>query len=105
MLRIYDDSLVMVGLVRPYIERIKRHSSNLADQCDRASTSVPLNIAEGAFQARGNRIARYRTALAEANETRACLETAVHAKFIDGVDPVVLDKLGKIIGTLVRCVR
>ena len=46
MLRIYEDAIAMLEMLRIFIATIERHDSDLARQLRRASSSVVLNIAE-----------------------------------------------------------
>ncbi|MEQ8887894.1 MAG: four helix bundle protein [Sandaracinaceae bacterium] len=101
-LRIYDDAVAMVTEVRAYRLAIAREDADHARQLRRAAKSVPLNIAEGAYSRGRNRHSRYHTALGSANEVVACLEVAVADGILDSIDPDVLDRLIKIIGTLVK---
>ena len=92
----------MVRDVRPYRERITRVDRSLGDQLGRASSSVPLNVAEGSGSRGGRRRNSYDTALSEARETLTCLEVAEAAGHIRGIEPHVRARLNHIIGTLVR---
>lgn len=51
-----------------------------------------------------NRSARYHSALGSARETLACLEVAHALGYIPTLDPALVAKLNRIIGTLVRLV-
>jgi four helix bundle protein len=104
MLRIYDVSLEIVRDLQPVIRAIRRQDRNLADQLDRASTSVPLHLAEGSYSRGGNRNARYHTGLGEMRESLACLEVA-EAKGIVVADLALVDKMRRVIGTLVNIVK
>jgi four helix bundle protein len=42
----------------------------------RSSSSVVLNLAEGMYSQKGNRLARYQGAMASAGETRGALQLA-----------------------------
>ena len=74
--RVYQDSLALAKQVAPVITALKKQDSNLADQLRRALTSVPLNLAEGAGQAGGNRKQRYLTAMGSLREVEACVQVA-----------------------------
>ena len=104
MLRIYWDALEVIRLLQPILERVKLRDPNLADQCDRASTAVPLHIAEGGGLRGGNRRLRYSTALSEARETWSCCDV-IETKSLARIDPEIRERLNKIIGTLVNIVR
>jgi four helix bundle protein len=69
---------------------------------ERALTSVPLNIAEGAYSRGKNRQARYQSAAASAREVLACWETAHALGFTGPVEPELAAMFRQIIGTLVR---
>jgi four helix bundle protein len=105
MLRIYEDTLAMVREVRVYRELIERSDRDHAKQLRRASKSVVLGLAEGAYSRKGNRKVRYHEALGSARETLACLELAVADGTVDSLDEGVLDRLDKIIRTLVKLTR
>jgi four helix bundle protein len=70
-------SLEMVEALHPLVQRIKRKDPPLADQLNRASSSVSLNIAESNYSDRGNRRARLFNAAGSASEVRAALRVAV----------------------------
>jgi len=102
MLRIYDVCLEVVAMVRPVAEEIG--DRDLARQLRRACASIALNVAEGSGVRGGNRRLRYQTALGSAEETRAALEIAAAAGYVE-VDVVLMSQLRQIIGTLVRVIR
>src|SRR5262249_18842763 len=68
MLRIYPVILELVHLLRPLLKELERHDPDLARQCRRALTSVPLGVAEGSYSRGRNRAARYHTALGSLRE-------------------------------------
>jgi four helix bundle protein len=76
MLRIYDDMLDALRVMRPMASAIDKRDPDLARQLRRASSSVALNLAEGSGSCGRLRTARYRTALGSARETLACLQVA-----------------------------
>ena len=82
-LRIYDDVLDLVRQTKPVLDRVSRHDADLARQGRRAMTSAPLNIAEGARQRGGLGRARFENAMGSADETRAVLQTAAAAGYIE----------------------
>jgi four helix bundle protein len=105
MLTIYPVILETITALRPSLGRIEQHDRDLGRQLRRAASSIALGVAEGMYSRGGNRAARYHNALGSARETMACLEVAVAMGYLDAADPVVLDRLGRIIGTLVRLVQ
>ena len=72
----YEVSVLLNRSVKPIVETIKRHSSELADQLHRAAMSVTLNVAEGARSIGGNKLKHYAFAQGSANEVRACIDLA-----------------------------
>ena len=105
MLRIYEDSLVMLEVLRASIKTIERHDSDLARQLRRASSSVVLNIAEGSYARGGNRKSLYNVALGSAKETRACLDVARALGYISAIDEAILAKLNIVCGVLFQLTR
>jgi four helix bundle protein len=76
MLRVYDDAVAMLRVLRPVIEAIAVRDGDLARQLRRCSASVVLNIAEGGYARKGNKAALFGVALGSAKETVACLDVA-----------------------------
>ncbi len=101
-LRIYRDAVTMVTEVGPLVQAIRRDDTDHARQLRKAAKSVPLNIAEGTYSRGRKRQVRYHVALGSANEVVACLEVAVADGILASVDPAILDRLDKIIATLVK---
>jgi four helix bundle protein len=104
-LRIYSVVLELVRQMGPVLPVLRARSSALADQFERALTSIPLNIAEGAYSRGRNRQARYQTACASAREALACLETAQALGWIVPPASDVQQRFQQVIGTLVRLVQ
>ncbi|MBI2391822.1 MAG: four helix bundle protein [Deltaproteobacteria bacterium] len=102
MLRVYWVSLEVVAELRPVIARIERHDRDLARQTKKASTSVPLNIAEGSFAHGGHRRERYQTACSSMRETMACCHAAEAAGYEPRVAEGTYAKMREVIGTLVN---
>jgi len=73
-LRVYQESLKFIVLVRDLFERIPKRMA-VYDQLDRASTSIALNIAEGKgkFTAK-DRCRLFDVARSSALECAACLD-------------------------------
>ncbi len=76
MLVAYTVSLDLIRALRPIVEQLKRHSSNLADQVERAATSVAHNLAEGSRRAGKDCRRFYAMAHGSAGEIRAALDVA-----------------------------
>lgn len=72
----YQVALEVVGELRPLLEVIATHDSNLADQMRRAGTSVVLNLSEGSGRKAGNQRRAYEVAHGEARELLGALDCA-----------------------------
>lgn len=104
-LRIYQELLALISALRPVIDKIGRHDSDLARQMRRALASSALNLSEG-YRGRGrSRNARYQLSLGSAAESLSCIEVAVALGYIEHVDPRLLDGFDKVIATLVKLSR
>ncbi len=104
MLRIYQDSVVMVREVYEVARVVERSDGDLARQMRRASSSVALNLSEGCYSRKGNRLARWQDAMGSANETRSALQLAAAVGFIEPSSSL-LDLLDKIVATLWKLTR
>lgn len=104
MLHIYETSLQLVDDLNPMLDKLAR-SKGLQDQLERALSSVVLNIAEGCGQSGGHRRERYKTALGSAREVRAIHDYVTRRRMCVELDELALDRLAKIIGTLVNLTR
>jgi four helix bundle protein len=102
MLRIYDDMLDALRMMRPMASTIDRRDPDLARQLRRASSSVALNLAEGSGSFGRVRTTRYRTALGSARETMACLQVAEAYGYVEAMPRGLLDAMNRVVGTLVR---
>jgi len=102
MLRIHDDMLDVIRLMRGALGAIDKRDADLARQLRRAASSVVLNIAEGSGSFGRVRTVRYRTALGSARETLACLQTAEAFGYVESISSKTVGSMNRIIGTLVR---
>jgi four helix bundle protein len=102
MLRIRQDMIDAMREMRGVVSAIERRDADLARQLRRAACSVLLNLAEGSGSFGGVRLVRYRTALGSARETVACLEAAEALGYVASLPSAILQKLDRVIGTLVR---
>ena len=105
MLRIHDDMLHAITIMRPMLSAIERRDSDLARQLRRCAASVVLNIAEGRGSFGRVRTARYRTALGSARETLACLRTAEAFGYVGAIPREFVGAMNRVIGTLVHVAR
>ena len=81
---VYQVSLELVILISDVVEQLPRGKGHLADQLQRAGTSVPLNIAEGAGEDSVNEKARfYRMAKRSATECASIIDVCQRLKLID----------------------
>lgn len=88
-LTVYHKSIAFIAWTQPLLADL---STKLAarDQLDRASTSVPLNIAEGNAKFSVPDRARYvQTALGSTVESAACLDVLVAKGFLGGAQAAV----------------
>jgi four helix bundle protein len=105
-LDVYNKSIAFCGWVGEFLETVTARAA-AKDQLDRASTSVPLNIAEGngKFSA-ADRARFFEIARGSAVECAACLDVLVVRKL---ADPAAIDlqkeKLVKIVQMLVGLLR
>jgi four helix bundle protein len=105
MLIIYVVCIEIVREVRPVADRIARFDRGLARQLKKSSSSVALNVAEASGTRAGRRRNTHEIALGEAREARACLQLAEAAGYVPSIASELLDKLDRVIATLVKLVR
>jgi four helix bundle protein len=105
MLRIYAVIIEVVGELKGVVVQIERCDADLARQMRRAMCSVALNVGEGMGSRGGNRGARYHTALGSMRETMACIDVGQALGYVGAVDEEVVERMRKIVGTLVRLAR
>jgi len=83
-LDVYKASIEFVILASEIIDHLPRGKSYLADQLQRAASSIPLNIAEGAGEYSGSEKCRfYRMAKRSATECAGILDVCRSLKVID----------------------
>jgi four helix bundle protein len=75
-----------IEILRPVVERIRRHDRDLGEQLRTALSSVALNIAEGNHSQGGHRIARFSTAAGSNGESRTALRVAVAWGYVEARD-------------------
>ena len=73
---VYNVALELVRSLRPIIAELRTHSSNIADQIERAATSIVLNIGEGNRRAGKDRRRFFVMAQGSASEVLAALDVA-----------------------------
>ena len=83
-LDVYKAAIEFVSLANTIIEKLQKGKAYLADQLQRAGSSVPLNIAEGAGEFSPNEKARfYRIARRSATECAAILDVCKKLSIAD----------------------
>jgi four helix bundle protein len=83
-LDVYKAGIEFVAMAEDVIERLPRGRAYLADQLQRAATSIPLNIAEGAGEySRKDKARFYRMALRSATECAALLHVCRRLTLLD----------------------
>ena len=81
-MKIYPVMIEMVKAVHALSRKVQQHEPDLARQMRRPSSSVPLNAVEGWYAYGGNRVARFSTALQEAQETKMSLDVSVACGYL-----------------------
>ena len=83
-LDVYRAAIAFVVLVDEIIANLPRGRAYLADQLQRAGSSIPLNIAEGAGEYSGNeKIRFYRMAKRSATECASILDICNQLQLVD----------------------
>jgi four helix bundle protein len=83
---VYQAALEFVILMSNVVESLPRGKAYLADQLQRAATSIPLNIAEGAGENAISEKARfYRMAKRSATECSSILDVCQRLRLIDEI--------------------
>ncbi len=105
-LQVYQRSLSFISWAEPLLDRLPR-SLSVRDQLDRASTSVPLNIAEGNGKfTSADRCRFFDIARGSALESSACLDVGVaKGKAAAGDVEMGKDLLVEIVSMLVGLIR
>ncbi len=104
MLLAYTNGLELLRHLRPMIEELKGHDPNLADQIQRAASSVTLNVGEGSRRSGKDRKRFYRMAYGSAGEIEAALDTAAAWGWAKNIQPVrdLLDRELRLLWRLQR---
>ena len=105
-LRVFQDAVRLVALMRVLWERAGRHSKRTRAQMESAATSTPANIAEGAHRSGGHQRERFGAAMGSARECIAHCEIAIAAGYLTGPEcEDAIDLADKIAATLWRCLH
>jgi four helix bundle protein len=106
-LEVYKRAIEFVVLANDVVEQLPRGRGYLADQLQRAATSIPLNVAEGAGEFVPKEKARfYRMARRSATESAAILDVCHRLRLLDDAR----NKAGRlllleVVAMLVRMIR
>jgi four helix bundle protein len=106
-LDVYVAAIDFVALADEIVEHLPRGRAYLADQLQRAATSIPLNIAEGAGEFSGNEKARfYRMAKRSATECAAIIHICRRLGLVEDSRYVAgRELLLRVVAMLVQMVR
>ncbi len=105
-LDIYQHALTFVATAQQLADELPGKRGDLGDQLRRASTSIALNIAEGAGEFAPREKARfYRIARRSAVECAAILDVAVRLGLVGVAQPQAREDLVRIVGGIVRLIQ
>lgn len=105
-LDIYQHALTFVATAHEIAAALPGKRGDLGDQLRRASTSIALNIAEGAGELAPSEKARfYRIARRSAVECAAILDVATRLGFRPNGETTARDELVRIVGGVVRLIQ
>src|SRR3990170_7617091 len=83
-LDVYQVAIALVVLIDEIVEHLPRGRAYLADQLQRAGTSVPLNIAEGSGEySSSEKVRFYRMAKRSATECAGILDVCRQIRLIE----------------------
>jgi four helix bundle protein len=104
---VYQTSIEFVSLTNNIIEQLPKGKAYLADQLQRAASSISLNIAEGAGEFSKNEKARfYRMAKRSTTECAAILDICTKLQLIDQSNQVkARELLIRIVAMLTKLVK
>ena len=103
-LDVYHLALDFLVFANGVIEALPRGRSHLADQFTRASTSIVLNLAEGAGKlSKPDKRRYYLTARGSATESAALLDVCVRIKLLDeAAQKAGKDMIVRVVSMLIR---
>ena len=103
-LDVYHLALDFLVFANGIIEALPRGRSHLADQFTRASTSIVLNLAEGAGKlSKPDKRRYYLTARGSATESAALLDVCVRLKLLDeSTQKMGKDMIVRVVAMLIR---
>jgi four helix bundle protein len=103
-LDVYDLALDFLVMANGLIEALPRGRGHLADQFTRASTSIVLNVSEGAGKlSKPDKRRYYLTARGSATESAALLDVCLRLELIDpALHKAGKDMIVRIVSMLIR---
>ena len=105
-LDIYQHALAFVATAHHIGDELPGKRGDLGDQLRRASTSIALNLAEGAGEFAPREKARfYRIARRSAVECAAILDVAARLGLVRAAQPQAREDLIRIVGGIVRLIQ
>ena len=105
-LDIYQHALAFVATAHQIADALPGKRGDLGDQLRRASTSIALNIADGAGEFAPREKARfYRIARRSAVECAAVLDVAARLGLVRTAQPQARQDLVRIVGGMVRLIQ
>ena len=98
-------SIDLIHLLRPVVAAVRDRRAALADQLERAATSVALNIAEAGGRSGRDRVRVLRIAAGEAREVKAALAVTAAWGYLPAVELApalrLADRLGGVLHGLI----
>jgi four helix bundle protein len=79
----YEVAIELCRALRKPVALLRTRNRSLADQLQRAATSIPLNVAEGRARSGRDRTQHYRIALGSTAEVGAALDVALAWGLLD----------------------
>ena len=104
---VYQAAIELVVLIEDVVQQLPRGRTYLADQLQRAGTSVPLNIAEGAGEFSSNEKCRfYRMAKRSATECASIIDVCQQLDLVEKETIITMRHLlVRIVSMLIKMVR
>jgi four helix bundle protein len=103
---VHQLALQTISLLRPLMPRVAQQDRSLAQQLQRAASSVALNLGEAEYSDPGNRRARFHTAAGSAGQTRTALQVAVAWGYVGETQAApVIEQLDRVVAMLWRLTR
>ena len=86
-LDVYKAAIDLITLINSIVENLPRGRAYIADQLQRAGTSIPLNIAEGAGEFSPNeKIRFYRMARRSATECASIIDICLRLNIVEEIN-------------------